>query len=120
FVDEGFIEMLREYGVAVVFAHSGEKSPYMEDVTADFVYARMHGRESIYKNGYTTKTIEWLARRINLWTQGLQPTDAHCVTMTKPKKRARDAYIYFDTEAKDHAPTDAMNLLDRLKIRKAS
>lgn len=117
FMNEGFIELLREYGVAVVFAHSGLKSPYMEDVTADFIYARMHGQESKYKKGYTPATLDWLAQRVSSWTQGSQPSDAQCVTDTRPKKLARDAYVYFDNEAKEAAPFDAINLSKRLKIK---
>lgn len=121
FMDEGFIEMLREYGVAVVFAHSGEKCPFIEDLTADFVYARMHGQEAKYKKGYTPETLDWLAHRANLWTAGRQPDDAECVTSTKPKAIARDVYIYFDTEAKDYAPKDALNFMQRIhKKNKAS
>jgi len=117
FQDEGFIEMLREYGVAVVFAHSGEKSPYMEDVTSDFVYLRMHGQEAKYKKGYTPDTIDWLAKRVSLWAKGSQPVDAECVTSTKPKKVSRDVFVYFDTESKEAAPVDAMNLYAKLGIK---
>jgi uncharacterized protein YecE (DUF72 family) len=114
FVNEGFIEMLREYGVAVVFAHSGSKSPYMEDLTADFVYARMHGQESEYKNGYTSEALTWLAGRVGAWTKGGQAVDAHCVSDSKPKKVARDVFVYFDTENKVRAPFDALNLRKKL------
>lgn len=102
FVNEEFIELLREYSVAVVFAHSGEKSPYMEDLTADFIYARMHGQEAKYKKGYTADTMDWLAKRVKKWTS----------------RPPRDAYIYFDTENKIYAPNDALNLMKRLKINR--
>ncbi len=115
FQDEGFIEMLREYGVAVVFAHSGIKQPYMEDVTSDFVYLRMHGQEGKYKKGYTPEGMDWLKARLETWLKGGQPADAECVTQTKPKKQARDVYVYFDDEAKDYAPADALHLLECLK-----
>lgn len=116
FMDEGFIEMLREYGVAAVFAHSGEKCPYIEDLTADFVYARMHGQDAKYKKGYTTETLNWLSERVGLWTKGKQSADAELVTTTKPKAVDRDVYVYFDTEAKKHAPIDALNLSRKLKL----
>jgi uncharacterized protein YecE (DUF72 family) len=117
FMNEGFIELLREYGVAVVFAHSGEKSPYTEDLTADFIYMRMHGQEAKYKKGYTAETLNWLSKRVSQWTHGSQPADAHCVSKAKPKKIARDAFVYFDNEAKDYAPHDAQALCARLKIK---
>jgi uncharacterized protein YecE (DUF72 family) len=117
FQNAEFVELLREHGVAVVFAHSGLKSPYMEDLTADFIYARMHGQEEKYKKGYSKDSIAWLADRVLCWTQGKQPEDAYCVSPQKPKSVKRDAFIYFDTEEKQYAPYDALNLARRLGIK---
>lgn len=110
FANPGFIELLRHYGVAVVFAHAGEKSPYMEDLTADFVYARMHGEGKEFKKGYPHQVLSWWAERVACWTQGTQPLDAQCVSNSQPASKKRDVYIYFDTEAKKFAPQDALNL----------
>jgi uncharacterized protein YecE (DUF72 family) len=117
FKNADFISMLKEYGVAVVFAHSGEKSPYMEDLTSDFIYARMHGQDKKFKKGYTKDVLRWWADRVELWTSGFQPADAETVLREKPKAVKRDAYIYFDTEAKEYAPEDALNLAQRLGIK---
>lgn len=118
FMNPEFIDLMRKHGVAVVFAHAGGiKAPYMEDLTADFVYARMHGQEEKFKKGYTKETLEWWADRVSQWTQGKQPTDAQCMSDTKPKSIKRDAFIYFDTEAKEYAPYDALNLMQRLDIK---
>ncbi len=114
FMNPDFIELLRAYGVALVFAHSGLKSPYMEDVTADFIYARMHGQEDEFKKGYTKETLAWWADRVSCWTQGKEPADSYTVCSTPAEPKKRDAYIYFDTEAKEHAPSDAMSFVDRL------
>jgi uncharacterized protein YecE (DUF72 family) len=114
FVHPDFISMLREYGVAVVFAHSGEKSPYLEDVTADFIYIRMHGQE--FKKGHPPKVLDWLSTRLETWARGDQPEDAELAHAdAKIKSQARNAYVYFDTEAKDYAPKDALALLKRIK-----
>lgn len=111
FMNPEFIELLRKNNVAIVFGHAGdEKYPYMEDVTADFIYARMHGRGAEYKKGYPDKTLDWWAKRLESWTSGEQPTDAQCMVDKKPKKIKRDAYVYFDTDEKKFAPYDAMNL----------
>ncbi len=118
FQNPDFIELLRKHGVAVVFAHSGLKSPYNEDLTADFIYARMHGQEKQFKKGYDKDTLAWWADRVALWTTGKQPTDAQCVTDTKPKASKRDAFIYFDDEAKEYAPFNAMDLARRFEIKK--
>jgi uncharacterized protein YecE (DUF72 family) len=126
FKNPKFIELLRKHGVAVVFAHSGMKSPYMEDLTADFVYARMHGQDSQFKKGYPDKFIGEWAERVLLWTRGRQPRDAELVSEQSPKLAKRDAFVFFDTEAKVHAPEEAMALVrklglgQRLKAKKAA
>jgi len=113
-----FIEMLLAHNVAVVFGDSGKKSsPYMEDLTADFVYARMHGQDKRYSKGYTKSAIERWAKRIETWAAGKQPKDAELVSSEKPRAIKRDIFIYFDTEVKEYAPYDAMNLLKRLKLK---
>jgi uncharacterized protein YecE (DUF72 family) len=105
-----FIELLRRFGVALVFAHAGRKSPYMEDVTADFVYARMHGEGAPYAKGYPARVLKKWAERLKLWTRGSEPTDRDCVSSYKAKSPKRDAFVYFDTEAKVFSPYDAMEL----------
>ncbi len=115
-----FIDLLRKHGVAVVFAHSGLKSPYMEDLTADFIYARMHGQEKEFSKGYPDKTLSWWANRVTTWTRGQQVPDAQCVSPSKPKSIKRDAYIYFDTDVKKYAPYDALHLAQKIKKAKAA
>lgn len=116
FADPAFIALMRERGVAVVFAHSGLKSPYMEDLTADFVYLRMHGQEPAYRKGYPDKALDWLEKRTRAWVRGEQPEDAVCASPQKPRSIARDAFVYFDTEAKDYAPSDAERFARKLGL----
>lgn len=120
FMTEDFIHLLRQNNVALVFAHSGLKSPYSEDLTADFIYARMHGQDATYKNGYPDKIQSWWANRVTTWSKGQQPIDAICISSDPPANGPRDSYIYFDTEAKDHAPLDALNLANKLGLSLAS
>lgn len=111
FMNPEFIQLLRQFGVAVVFAHSGLKSPYMEDLTADFIYARMHGQEAKYKKGYPDSELRWWAKRVESWTSGGHPKDALHICEEAPKSVKRDAFIYFDTEEKSFAPFEAMKLM---------
>jgi uncharacterized protein YecE (DUF72 family) len=43
FMTAEFVNLLRRKRVALVIADTAKKWPYMEDMTADFVYARLHG-----------------------------------------------------------------------------
>ncbi|MFL5382207.1 MAG: DUF72 domain-containing protein [Longimicrobiaceae bacterium] len=115
FLGPDFVALLREHGAALVFADTAVRWPYAEDLTADFVYVRLHGAEQLYASGYTDEQLDWWAARIREWRRGCQPADASCVSSTAPPgASARDVYVYFDNDAKVHAPFDAMRLTERL------
>jgi uncharacterized protein YecE (DUF72 family) len=114
FLDPAFVALLRRHRVALVFADSVEW-PYAEDVTADFVYLRLHGSEVLYASGYSDEALDHWAARIKLWTQGLEPNDARRVSdAAMGATGGRDVYVYFDNDAKVRAPADARSLRARL------
>lgn len=116
FMDPAFIALLRKYKVALVVADTAGKWPYMEDVTADFMYLRLHGDAELYASGYSDKALQHWAERIREWTTGSQPVDAQVVSSKAPPKRAsRDLYCFFDNDIKVHAPYDAQKLIALLK-----
>ncbi|MFD2367103.1 DUF72 domain-containing protein [Pseudoduganella sp. GCM10020061] len=118
FADERFVKMLRKYKVAVVVADTAGKWPYFEDVTADFMYLRLHGEKELYASGYTDEALDRWADRIRAWSLGGQPDDARTVSALAPPKRAsRDVFCYFDNDIKVHAPYDAHRLMVRLGLR---
>jgi uncharacterized protein YecE (DUF72 family) len=104
------IELFRRHGVALVFADTAGAWPYTEDVTADFVYLRLHGAEQLYASGYTDDQLAWWAQRIRAWHAGSEPADARRVGAATAPTSGRDVYVYFDNDAKVHAPFDAMRL----------
>jgi uncharacterized protein YecE (DUF72 family) len=111
-----FFELLRQHNIAFVFADTAGKWPYAEDLTADFVYARLHGAEQLYVSGYTDAALDWWAPRVRRWMRGKQPDDATLVTTSRAAPRGdRDIYVYFDNDAKVHAPFDAKRLRERLQ-----
>jgi uncharacterized protein YecE (DUF72 family) len=115
FLDPNFIRLLRKHNFALVLADTAKKFPYTEDVTADFIYIRLHGSTQLYASGYTPEEIAHWAQRIKSWQSGGQPADAKLVTPTLPKKlKSRDVYLYCDNDAKVRAPFDAMNLRHQL------
>ena len=116
FVDPSFVGLLREYGVALVIADTGGKWPQYEDVTADFVYIRLHGDEKLYVSGYADKTIARWSSRIRMWSEGHEPKDARRIVGTaSPLGKPRDVFCYFDNTAKDEAPRNAQDLMRSLK-----
>jgi uncharacterized protein YecE (DUF72 family) len=117
FADAAFIALLRKYNVALVVADSAGKWPDWEDVTADFVYIRLHGEHELYASGYEDATLERWAQRIRLWSEGKQPADARLVSsVAPPKRKSRDVYCYFDNDIKVRAPFDAQRLMALLGL----
>lgn len=117
FADPAFIQLLRHHKVALVVADTAGKWPYLEDVTADFMYLRLHGDEKLYASGYTDKALDHWAERIATWSKGSQPADAQVVVDGEPLKKAhRDIHCYFDNDIKVRAPFDAGRLLAKLGL----
>jgi uncharacterized protein YecE (DUF72 family) len=118
FFSEECIELFRKHNVSLAFADAAGKFPYYEDVTADFIYIRLHGSTVLYASGYTDEELDWWAKRLKSWTAGREPRDAKKVTAGKfGDGSKRDAYVYFDNDIHSHAPYDAMNLAKKLGVK---
>jgi uncharacterized protein YecE (DUF72 family) len=92
FVDDLFLALLEKHRVALVVADTAGKWPHFEEVTADFMYVRLHGAEELYASGYTDEALEEWAVKLRAWSL------------------AGDVFCYFDNDRKVHAPFDAMKL----------
>jgi uncharacterized protein YecE (DUF72 family) len=110
-----FVEMLRRYGVALVCADT-VAWPRLMDVTADFMYCRLHGSEVLYASGYDDEALDAWARRVAAWAAGEEPEDAERVLGAGKKAKGRDVFVYFDNDVKVRAPFDAAALAERLEI----
>lgn len=117
FRDPAFIAQLRRHGVALVVADTAKRWPLLEDVTAGFMYLRLHGDKKLYASGYSPAALRAWSARLQAWMRGAQPGDARLAAPDgKPPKRAsRDVYVYFDNDQKVRAPFDAMALAKRMK-----
>ena len=117
FVDPAFIALLRRHDVALVVADTAGRWPLLEDLTADFVYLRLHGDKELYASGYDDDALDRWAARIDAWRRGGQVDDARLASTRAPRRRAhRDVYCYFDNDVKVHAPYDAAHLAARLGV----
>ena len=120
FVDDAFVDLLRQHNVALVIADAAKKWPYAEDLTSDFVYMRLHGDKALYSSGYSPHALQRWHERIELWSHGQQPADAHLISPeSKPARGARDVYCYFDNDIKVRAPYDARQLLESFDLTAA-
>ncbi len=112
-----FIELLRQYDIALVCADT-VNWPRLMDVTSTFMYLRLHGSEELYASGYDDEALDAWAERVAAWAKGTEPADAERV-IDKPGKRrqARDVFVYFDNDIKVRAPVDAQGLRRRVEAR---
>jgi uncharacterized protein YecE (DUF72 family) len=94
FVCEQFVNLLEKQDLGLVIADTAGLFPYLEDVTSDFVYMRLHGDEEIYRSGYSPQAIARWARLVKRFAV------------------KRDVYVYFDNDVKVHAPFDAQALAE--------
>jgi uncharacterized protein YecE (DUF72 family) len=109
-----FISLLRKNKIALVVADTPEW-PCLMDVSADFVYCRLHGSKQLYASGYDTAAIDTWARRVVAWAQGKEVTDGRRAHPKSAAKRmSRDVFVYFDNDAKVRAPVDAQSLIKKI------
>ena len=117
FAGESFIALLRRHRIALVVADTARRWPLLEDLTADFVYVRLHGDKELYASGYDDGTLDDWAARIDAWSRGGQVPNARLASARKaPRSARRDVYVYFDNDVKVHAPYDAARLAARLGV----
>lgn len=108
------VAVLRDAGVALAISHAGDW-PTREEITAGFVYVRLHGAPRTYRSGYGGSHLARWARKIEAWARGREPADARTITERRPPARkARDVYVYFDNDAEGRAPHDARKLAERV------
>ena len=119
FVTPEFVRLLRKYRIAWVVADTPKPWPLYEDVTADFMYLRLHGSTELYNSRYSGAELDRWAAAIAAWSQGGQPADARLIApqLAPPRRAARDVYCYFDNTDKRHAPDNARELMARLGVR---
>jgi uncharacterized protein YecE (DUF72 family) len=117
YCDAAFVDLLRAYDIALVVADTAGLWPDLEDVTSDFVYVRLHGAEELYVSGYDDAALDDWAAKVRRWHAGESPVGEHTVAPAPAKRRSgRDVYVYFDNDAKVHAPFDALGLAERLGV----
>lgn len=112
FETEEFVALLRRHRIALVVADTAGRWPYKEDLSADFVYIRLHGDKELYASAYGEDALERWRQRIRAWSEGAQPADAHLISArSAPRRATREVFCYFDNDIKVRAPFDAARLL---------
>ncbi|MBT9256187.1 DUF72 domain-containing protein [Phycicoccus sp. MAQZ13P-2] len=89
-------DLMRRHDVATVVADTAGRWPTADAVTSDLVYVRLHGDTELYASGYSDAALDRWAERCRGWAQD------------------HDVVVFFDNDARGHAPHDALRLIARL------
>jgi uncharacterized protein YecE (DUF72 family) len=97
FAERGSLALLEKHDIALAASDSPGTWPYFEEQTAGLMYVRLHGHTELYASGYSPRSLDRWAEKVRAWcADGL------------------DVYVYFDNDARGHAPHDAVALIERL------
>jgi uncharacterized protein YecE (DUF72 family) len=108
---------LREHGIGLVVADT-VAWPLLFDVTADFVYCRLHGSEELYASGYEPEALDLWAGRIAAWATGRAAgSNDRRASARQASNQPRDVFVYFDNDIKVRAPFDAQTLIAKVNQR---
>jgi len=91
--DEKIYNLLKKYNIALCWADT-PRYPYVEKITADYLYLRLHGHEILYGSKYTQEQIQTYARKIK-----------------KLPKKIKAVYVYFDNDSCGYAVENAQELI---------
>lgn len=100
-----FIDLLRRYNAALAFS-DGQQAM---DITADFVYCRIGG-SSLPEALDAAAWAAWA----RCWARGDDPLDLPHIGRSA-RRRKRNVFVFFDSSLKARAPTQALELMRRLR-----
>jgi uncharacterized protein YecE (DUF72 family) len=94
--ERAILEVLADHDAALcLYEFAGREAPL--EVTATFVYIRLHGPGGPYQGSYDDAALRSWAKRIRAWT-----------------RKGLDLYCYFDNDDRGFAPQNAIHLKDLL------
>jgi len=94
---EEVYDALKNHGAAFcIFELAGQLSP--KQVTADFVYVRLHGPGDAYQGKYDNRTLAGWANAFSTW-----------------ENQGKESFCYFDNDEKGYAAQNALSLQDMFK-----
>lgn len=94
--NEDVYSILKKYNFSLCIAHSPDW-PLEEVITADFVYLRFHGGQSLYGSNYSDEELISWAKKAKAWL-----------------KEGLDFYAYFNNDAYGYAIKNALKLKELL------
>ncbi|RNI29696.1 DUF72 domain-containing protein [Rufibacter immobilis] len=95
-------DLLRAHNHAFcIYELAGHMSPL--EVTANFVYVRLHGPEGKYAGSYSESALQWWANTCCTWAA-----------------EGKDVYLYFDNDQNGYAAFNAIRLQELVRFNSES
>ena len=94
--DEVYDALENQGAAFCIFELAGQLSP--KQVTADFVYVRLHGPGDAYQGKYDNRTLAGWANAFSTW-----------------ENQGKESFCYFDNDEKGYAAQNALSLQDMFK-----
>ena len=88
--DKRVATMLSDYNIALCISDTAGRYPYVEEDSATFMYARLHGSQELYVSEYTEEELQAYAQKIRAWS--------------------KETYVYFDNDFGGYAVKNAQRL----------
>ena len=95
-VNDRLFSILQEHNMAFCIADTAGRYPYHEEVTADFVYVRLHGSKKLYASDYSEEELRLWANKIKKWNT--------------------ETFLYFDNDFGGYAVKNAQRLKQILDL----
>jgi uncharacterized protein YecE (DUF72 family) len=96
-INPGALNLLRRHNAAFcIYELGGYLAP--REITADFVYIRLHGPGGPYQGQYSTRTLAAWSEAISAWS-----------------RQGREVFCYFDNDEAGFAAQDAARLQEMLQ-----
>lgn len=92
------IQLLKKYKIAFVIAHSGNRFPSGEFITAKNIYIRFHGPEGNYATSYSAAFLQQYADKIIQWQQA-----------------GHHIWAFFNNDGNGYAIKNARTLIENIK-----
>ena len=89
-------ELLAQHNASLCLSDHAD-APAPREITADWVYVRLHGTSGRYHGSYSDEALKDWARHMRRW-----------------RREGRDVWCFFDNDVKSAAPQDAKRLLEML------
>lgn len=92
-INDEFFTVLEKAGIAFTIAESGNRYPYYEKLTADFVYLRFHGSGQLYSSNYSDPELDYFSSMIKGWLHD-----------------NKEVWVFFNNDAHGYAISNSMRL----------